>query len=345
MFKQKYYVGSYIVSVLGILAAAFLGWYYDARMENVLNFVFMAVALAVLEISISFDNAVVNASTMKRMSPVWQARFMTWGMLIAVFGMRLIFPLAIVSVAAQVDPWAALKLAALEPNRYAEIMIGVEHEVAAFGGTFLLLVSLEYFFDYNKDLHWIHFLEAPMARFGKIRFIVPGLGLVALLSLAQVVPGSERKAVLVSGIFGIAIFLAIEALGHWLEKRAVASTDDIHKAGLGLFIYLEVLDASFSFDGVIGAFAITNNLFLIVIGLGIGAMFVRSLTLAMVKERVTETLIYLEHGAFWAVVSLAAIMYLNTMIHIPEYITAGLGIGIIGLSLHSSMRAKKLASS
>jgi hypothetical protein len=107
---------------------------------------------------------------------------------------------------------------------------------------------------------------------------------------------------------------------------------------MGMFLYLEVLDASFSFDGVVGAFAITNNLFIIMIGLGIGAMFVRSLTIMLVEKGTLSEFRYLEHGAFYAIGILAIIMFANTIFHIPEVITGLIGAAFIGLSLWSSIR-------
>ena len=99
-----------------------------------------------------------------------------------------------------------------------------------------------------------------------------------------------------------------------------------------------MLDASFSFDGVIGAFALSNNLFVIAIGLGIGAMFVRSLTLLLVERGTLTEYRYLEHGAFWAILSLAAIMFLETVRHVPEGVTGLIGAAFLGVAFWSSLR-------
>lgn len=334
---MSYFTSSFAVTAIGLVLGGFVGYYYTGSWNGIWNAVFVAAVLAVLEVSISFDNAVVNAAVIKDMTPLWQKRFMTWGMLIAVFGMRLVFPLLIVGVSAQVNPIEALKMAALEPERYAQMMLAVHHEVAAFGGTFLLLVSLKYFMDHEKDLHWIPVLEKPLAKLGKFPFVEVFVSLLVIAVLVKTVDAAEKWPVLISSILGIVIYLMVEGLGHWLQPSKDRPLDP-HKASLGLFIYLEVLDASFSFDGVIGAFAITNNLFIIAIGLGIGAMFVRSITLFMVEKKTLGTFRYLEHGAFWAVVSLACIMYLNTLMDVPEVITAGLGVSIIALSVWSSIR-------
>lgn len=99
---MKIFRGSFIVSLIAlIIAFVYAGW----------NGLFITLILAVLEISLSMDNAIVNARILERMSFAWQKAFLTLGVLIAVLGMRLIFPLLIVGVSAQIDPISALKLA------------------------------------------------------------------------------------------------------------------------------------------------------------------------------------------------------------------------------------------
>jgi uncharacterized protein len=111
----------------------------------------------------------------------------------------------------------------------------------------------------------------------------------------------------------------------------------MHKISMSMFIYLEVLDASFSFDGVVGAFAITHNLFIIMIGLGVGAMYVRTLTIILVEKGTLLEFRYLENGAFYAIGILSLIMFSGTVIHIPEIFTGLIGIILIGMSLVSSI--------
>lgn len=328
----KYFRSSFIFTVIALILGGLVGFYYNHSGSAFFEAILLCSILAVLEISISFDNAVVNATVLQKMSAQWQHRFMTWGMLIAVFGMRLIFPLLIVCIVAQLAPGEALRLAIFQPDQYAQIMQGVHHEVAAFGGVFLLLVALKYFFDIEKKEHWIRRIEEPLSRLGKLEAIEVGLALVTLFILSKFVPAQETLPLIYSGIAGIITFLAVEAIGVFLQGPG------IHRASLGMFIYLEVLDASFSFDGVVGAFAISNNLFIITIGLGIGAMFVRSLTIMMVEKGSLQTFRYLEHGAFYAVAALAVIMLLNTIWHIPEAVTGMIGAVFIGMSIWSSLR-------
>lgn len=342
---RKYFLGSFAWTIIGLLGGAWLGYYYDGSMAGALNALFIVFILLVLEVSISFDNAVVNATVLKDMTPLWQHRFLTWGMLIAVFGMRLVFPLLIVAVVAHLGPIEALKLAALDPPAYAKIMLSVHHEISAFGGSFLMLVALKYFFDTEKVVHWIHWFESPLVKLGRLKAIEVGVVLLALWIISQKLPAEEALAVMGSGIVGVLTFLIVEGVGEFLKvpNSQGGGAADLHRASLGMFLYLEVLDASFSFDGVIGAFAITNNLFIIAIGLGVGALFVRSLTIMMVEKGALHAFKYLEHGAFYAVGALAVMMFLNVVTHIPEWITGLIGGAFIGVSIWSSTRSVKEA--
>ena len=145
---------------------------------------------------------------------------------------------------------------------------------------------------------------------------------------------------MVSGTLGLVCFIAVEAISTILEMRdeALAMQGAVVRSGLGGFLYLNVLDASFSFDGVIGAFALSNNMVIIALGLSIGAMFVRSMTIHLVKQGTLAEYRYLEHGAFWAIIALGAIMLLSAKFHIPETVTGLIGAVLIGLSLWWSVR-------
>jgi len=341
--NARYFHSSLWVTLVGLMISAGIGYYYTNSVVGALKLLMICAILAVLEVSISFDNAVVNATVLKDMSEVWVKRFLTWGMLIAVFGMRLVFPLLIVAVVGNLGPIEALKLAAFAPDDYAKLMTSVHHEVSAFGGSFLMLVALKYFFDVSKDVHWIAVIEKPLAAMGKLEAIEVGITLLVIYFFSRMVDPSETLPFIYSGLAGVLTFLAVEGIGVFLQAPESAK-HDIHRASLGMFLYLEVLDASFSFDGVIGAFAITNNLFIITIGLGIGAMFVRSLTILMVDKGTLNAYRFLEHGAFWAVAALAAIMFLNTITHIPEIATGLVGAAFIGWSIYSSIRISRIES-
>ncbi len=324
---------------LGLLLAFAIGWKMTGTIAGGMQFFLIGSVLAVLEISLSFDNAIVNAAKLKTMSAKWQKRFLTWGILIAVFGMRIVFPLMIVSVAAQINPLAALQLAVSEPDTYATLIHGAHLPIVAFGGTFLMMVGLSYFMDPDKDIHWIPSLEKCMCSCASVR----GFQIIAVVlvvgAFALAMPEHGAKRFLFAAGFGLLTFIAVEQLGKLLDSDAPIGT--VAKGGLGAFLYLEVLDASFSFDGVIGAFALTQNLFLIAIGLGIGALYVRSMTIMLVERKTLAEFRFLEHGAFYSILILSVIMFAQAIVHVPEYITGTLGAGFILLSLLASLRYRK----
>jgi hypothetical protein len=333
----SYFTWAFIVTAAGLALGAWLGWMSTGTLSGMMTIFFICAVLAVLEISLSFDNAIVNANKLKDMRPEWQRRFLTWGILIAVFGMRIVFPLLIVVIAANIGPWQAMVLAATQPEEYARIMHDAHLPIAAFGGTFLMMVGLSYFFDAEKDVHWVRWLEEKVSRSATVRGIEVALVLVVIVTFSKLVPLSESSLFLSSAIYGLLTFLAVEVLGGLLDKSQEALSTAA-KGGLGAFLYLEVLDASFSFDGVIGAFALSQNLFVIAIGLGIGAMYVRSMTIMLVERGTLQQYRYLEHGAFYAILILSVIMFVQTLYHIPEVITGLGGAVLIGISLWSSIR-------
>jgi hypothetical protein len=185
-------------------------------------------------------------------------------------------------------------------------------------------------------------------------------GVVLVLAATQLTHSSEERAtVLTAGLLGLVTYLVVnglsrafrppeasEALSAEAAGRAVAPA--VGKAALTLFLYLEVLDAAFSFDGVTGAFAITSDPILIALGLGlIGSMFVRSITIYLVQQEALNRYVYLEHGAHWAIGVLAVIMVLSIdpRYQVPEAFTASVGVVFIGASLGwSVLRNRKAAA-
>ncbi|TPE49697.1 DUF475 domain-containing protein [Amaricoccus solimangrovi] len=333
----SYFRWAFIVTVAGLALGALVGWLYTGTVPGTLSIFFICAVLAVLEISLSFDNAVVNANKLKTMTPLWQRRFLTWGILIAVFGMRIVFPLAIVVVAAGIGPIAALDLAINRPHDYAAIMHEAHLGIAAFGGSFLMMVALAYFFDKDKDIHWVKPIERRLSRAADVRGIEITFVLLMIVLFTKLIGPERGGEFMTAAIWGLVTFLVVDVLRHMLD-RADKGLDAAARGGMGAFLYLEVLDASFSFDGVIGAFALTQNLFVIAIGLGIGAMYVRSMTIMLVEKGTLAEYRYLEHGAFYAIFILGVIMYCQTMVHIPEVVTGLGGAVLIGIALFSSIR-------
>lgn len=320
---MRYFYSSFIVFALGLGLA-----YFIAGIQGV----YIAFILTLLEISLSFDNAVVNAKVLGNMNERWIKRFITYGMIIAVFGMRLLFPLLIVYLTSNFGFWETLQVAIHNPLQYENILVASQSLIFAFGGSFLLMVFLEFLFE-NKSIHWIHFLENSKITH-KLSLIKSIELIISLFVLLLIINLSLDLSIAIAYIWGILLFSFLKALD------SVFSTKMIKNGFIG-FIYLEILDASFSFDGVIGAFAISSNIFIIMIGLGIGAMFVRSLTLYFVYTHTLSKYKYLEHGAHYAIGILAFVMLSKIFIHIDENIIAVASIILILMSLWHSIYENK----
>jgi len=330
----------FVVTAIGLVGCFALGWNMTGTLSGSLSFLLVGTVLSILEISLSFDNAIVNANKLHQMTELWRRRFLTWGILIAVFGMRIVFPVAIVAIAAKIGPFAAIELAVSDPGEYERIIGDAHLSISAFGGTFLMMVALSYFIDDDKDIHWIHVFEARLSQWASIRGLEIAFALIVAVSFSLAMPPIEAATFLTSAIFGLLTFLGVELLSHILEAKDEAQ-DMARRGGLGAFLYLEMLDASFSFDGVIGAFALTTNLFLIAIGLGIGAMYVRAMTVMLVERGTLAQFRYLEHGAFYSILILSVIMFAQSLLHIPEVITGLFSAALIGLALWSSIHHNK----
>lgn len=364
---------SFVVTAVGLAVAYVYGG---------LAGLVVALILTILEVSLSFDNAVVNATVLVRMNAFWQRMFLTVGILIAVFGMRLLFPFVVVGLTAHLSPSEALRLALEKgdpevPGTYGYLLNEAHPSIAAFGGMFLLMLFLNFVFE-EREFTWLSWIERPLARIGTLGHLPTVISLASLTLAATVLAGEASATVMVAGSVGIMTYLVITSLGELFEEsaeiaveveaadapRPTVSSGVVHggglvhpggivdpgtvvkrgsvvnvagKAAFFLFLYLEVLDASFSFDGVIGAFAITSDPIIIALGLGIGAMYIRSLTVFFVHNGTLGEYVYLEHGAHWAIGALAAILLLTIKFEVHEVITGFVGVAFILAGFLSSL--------
>lgn len=336
----RFFRGPILFALVCLALGAWYGFASSGTFAGMAQVLWIVVVLSVLEISLSFDNAVVNATVLQEMDPVWQKRFLTWGMVIAVYGMYIVFPLAIVAIAAGIGPIEAVHLSLENPAQYERIVSSAHTGIAGFGGAFLGMVGLKFFLDEEKDVHWIGMIEQRLARISTLPSAEIALLLLALWGVSATLPEHEAHGFLVAGILGVVTFIAVDAVGAVLKQRdeRLRAVGKAVASGIGGFIYLNVLDASFSFDGVIGAFALSNNMVVIALGLSVGAMFVRAMTVMLVKKGTLTEYQYLEHGAFWAILALAVIMLLSARLEVPETLTGLIGAFFIALSLWWSVR-------
>lgn len=336
---MQYFIGSYIITILGVIAAYY--WAEHSHPGNGLASVFIVFILAVLEVSLSFDNAVVNAMKLEKMSHIWRHRFLTWGIAIAVFGMRFLFPILVVSIFAHISMAEVTRIAINDADTYANYLHLTHAPIVSFGGIFLLMLFLHYFFNHEKTVHWIKPLEQWLSHLDDLSGIEIIISLAAILVTQSFAQTPEvQLQIIIAGISGIITYLGVDGLSHYLEKREQKKLElckDAACGGFVAFMYLELIDASFSLDGVLGAFALSKDIIIISIGLAIGAMFVRSLTVMLVEKKTLAQFLYLEHGAHWAIGALALIMLISTEIEVPEVVTGLIGLVFIVLSLISSI--------
>ncbi|GGY98136.1 DUF475 domain-containing protein [Streptomyces poonensis] len=354
---------SFAVTALGLVAAVLYGGWTAFG---------IAAMLSILEISLSFDNAVVNAGILKRMNAFWQRVFLTVGILIAVFAMRLVFPVVIVAVSARLGPIEAVDLALTDQDRYQELVTDAHPAIAAFGGMFLLMIFLDFVFE-EREHKWLAWIERPLAKLGKVDMLSACVVLIVLLITSMTFathahlhagPADKAETVLLSGVAGLITYLVVGGLSGYFEDRLEEEEERGHeaeeeagragkrqspvllagKAAFFMFLYLEVLDASFSFDGVIGAFALTNDIVLMALGLGIGAMYVRSLTVYLVRQGTLDDYVYLEHGAHYAIGALAVILLVTIQYEINEIVTGLIGVVLIAASFWSSVRRNRASA-
>lgn len=327
-----------ISGTLTIILGIVMAWYGG------LSALWLFVVLAILEVTFSFDNAVLNSRILARMSPLWQKLFLTVGIFIAVFVVRFALPIVIVQFATGLGFTEVVNLALNQPERYSEELHHAAPVIDAFGGTFLLMIGVSYFLDHDKVIHWLRPIERAMARAGRIRFIkLIVMSLVALL-LYLTVDAELKHTVLLSSALGIALQFGLNSMSVFFDKSMSKGSQVKHQVGLAAFasfMYLEVLDASFSFDGVIGAFAITTSVVLIVAGLGVGALWVRSLTVYLMRAGTLAKYRYLEHGAHWAILALGIVMLAKLYhVELPEWMTGSLGLVFIATAITTSVIEK-----
>ena len=343
----------------GITAVALIVAFFYGGVQALI----LCAILGVLEVSLSFDNAVVNARILEQMNAFWQKMFLTVGILIAVVGMRILFPLLIVGVSASLTPVQAIQLALAkggieEPGSYAYLLHDAHPQIAAFGGIFLLMLFLDFMFE-EREIHWLAFVEKPLAFVGRLNSASLVIGLLALVAAASTVRPGKEVDVLISGILGLVTYFLVRGLGELFIVEADDTNGDstgsavstktsngvgkvAGKAAFMLFLYLELIDASFSFDGVIGAFAITSDPIIIALGLGlIGAIFVRSLTVFLVRQGTLNDYVYLDHGAHWAIGALATILLLTISVEVNEIVTGLIGVLFIAAAFISSLLRNK----
>lgn len=335
-------MGNLIFAIVYTVVSLFVGgWVGTMFLLTFMAGLLVTVSGGTLEISMSIDNAVVNSSILRGMSPFWRKNYLLFGMPIAVVGMRFLIPDLVVSATSAMNPWDTLMMAIHNPSEYSTKLLESKPFIQAFGITFLTLIVGDFFINSEKDSHWFSFVEKPLSALGgKLTRYTIAFAVLAISAVIYHTTGSSIYDVgkfIVSGLIGVLSFYVIKSVADWAQNSSDGSSVS---SGFAQFLMLEAIDASFSFDGVIGAFAITQNIFLIAIALGIGAVWVRYLTVLMADSKSIGELKYLSHGAFWNIASLIAIMVVSIAYEVPEWFPGAAAILIIGASVTHSLLAK-----
>jgi hypothetical protein len=328
-----------LVTIAGLLAIA---------LDMGLASLYVVLILVIVEITFSFDNAIINAKILERLSPFWQKLFLTVGIVIAIFGMRVLFPILIVSITSHLGWGQVIDLALHHPEEYGHHLEAAHPMISAFGGAFLLMLAFQFFFDDERDVLWLKRIEGKMQRL--THWVWAPVVTSIMLGFVSLLPMNDHaRQTIIAGLLGTLTYVAIQLLVHWMGRLQPGakhgSSSVVAQTGMAAFmtfVYIEILDASFSFDGVIGAFAITSDIVLIATGLGIGAIWVRSLTVYLLRKKTLNQLVYLEHGAHYTVFVLAVVMLASALLRIPEIVPGLTGVGIIGASIAASVRVRRL---
>ncbi|MBI2411452.1 MAG: DUF475 domain-containing protein [Candidatus Kerfeldbacteria bacterium] len=300
---------------------------------NIFSIFLIIGGLVLFETISSIDNAIINAEVLSTMGKKARRWFLMWGILIAVFLVRGLMPWAIVwATIPSLGPIGALTatfssdpqvLAAIEKSAPI-LLIG--------GGTFLVFLFL----------HWIFLEEKHFGLFGEKFLYRQGVWFYAVVSiaLATIVWFALHKDPLLA--FGAVVGSTAFFITHGFKKNAELREQQLIQQGsmsdISKILYLEVIDATFSIDGVLGAFAFTLSVPLILVGNGIGAIVVRQLTVSNV-ERIKKYK-YLKNGAMYSILFLGGIMVLHSFgFHIPEWVSPVITFGVVVYFFLKSKRA------
>lgn len=332
---------SFVVTVAALIFAFFYGSWEAVLVTGI---------LIAVECFVSLDNAIINSKLLSSLSDFWVRMFLGVGILVAVFGVRFLLPVILVSATTGLNPIKVVQLAFENGDPHVEGTYGyyvtaAHPQLASIAGVFLLMLFLSWLFG-EKEHPWIKPIEVPAGKLGGFGGLPTILTLIAIIIYANINP-EHTTDILISGVIGLVSFLAIDGLSELFgdDEDENDTTGEIVKktgrAGFLGFLYIEAIDASFSMDSLGAGLAITSNIIILMLGLGVGALYVRSMTIYFSKSGSLNLYRYLESGAMWAIGILAFILFYSISHHVPEMVTGGVGITVIGLAFLFSVLANK----
>ena len=300
---------------------------------DLFSIILIIFGLALFEIIISVDNAIINAEVLATMSKKGRRWFLLWGIIIAVFLVRGLLPWVIVWASSPSLGFIGSFTASFSSDpKVAEVIAQSAPILLIGGGTFLIFLFFHWIFLEPK--HYGIIGEEFIHKKGVWFFAVVSVLLAAIVWLAI-----KKNPIMAFGaVVGSTAFFITHGFKENAEKEMLEGSSKM--SDLSKIFYLEVIDATFSVDGILGAFAFTFVLPLILVGNGIGALVVRQLTISNI-ERVKKYK-YLKNGAMYSILALGVVMLLHSFgAHIPEWSTPVLTFAIIGYFFWKSVKALK----
>lgn len=269
----------------------------------IFDFFVILTGLILFEVISSIDNAIINAEVLRTMSERARKWFLLWGIVIAVFLVRGLLPTAIVWIASpSLGFWGAFSASFSSDVHILELVEKAKPVLLIGGGVYLVLLFLHWLFDETKE--YTFFLERFIHRQAVWFYTVTSIFMVGIAWFAIQQPFLTFAALVGSTAFFLTS--GFKKSAEEQEKRFMGAG----ASNIGKLLYLEVLDATFSIDGVIGAFAFTVSIPLILLGNGIGAFVVRSITIKGVNA--VKKFRYLKNGAMYSVGMLGTVMVLES---------------------------------
>lgn len=304
---------------------------------DIFSLVLIVAGLIVFETITSIDNAIINAEVLSTMQEKARKWFLVWGLFFAVFVVRGLLPWVIVWMTApELGPIGALTATFSSDPHILEIIEQSKPVLLCGGGIFLVFLFLHWFFMEKK--HYAFSFEKNIMKYKAWFYAVVSLFLLLIVWKAlQINPMIAFAAVVGSTAFFITLGFKENA------EHQEQSLINHHLSDISKIVYLEIIDMTFSIDGVLGAFAFTISVPLILVGNGIGAFVVRELTIGNI-ERIKKY-IYLKNGAMYSILVLGAIMVMEGFqFHIPSWLSPICTFMVIGYFFYRSNQYVKLDS-
>lgn len=298
---------------------------------DIISIIFIIFGLCLFEIISSIDNAIINAEVLSTMQPKFRRWFLVWGILFAVFVVRGILPLILVWISTpNLTPWEVFTAMF---NSSPEIQEAIELSAPILligGGIFLIFLFL----------HWL-FLEQKEYGFSGEKYIQKkGVWFFAIVSILLAIIVWFALKLNPFMAFGAVIGSSAFFIVHGFRQNAEAQEQELiggNMSDISKIFYLEVIDATFSIDGVLGAFAFTFSVPLILIGNALGAIAVRQLTVGNIEN--IKRYRFLKNGAMYSILFLGSIMILDSFgVHIPTFVSPLITFGVVGYFLIKSMK-------